>query len=152
MEISRLPALAAQMPLIVPDWDNKVRPMMRPMKHSRKNQGITFIELIVSVVILGVTLAGLLNLFGSAKRWIEVSQSRMTMGEVAKSVLDPLQMQIREDQWSVGANCLSAGACSTPPLSVQNKLYNATYAISLNAPIPYVHRVTATITWNETVF
>jgi len=122
------------------------------MRNRRKELGLTLIELIVSVVILALTLGGMVNLFGSAKRWIEDSQSRMTMAEVAKNVMGPLQMQVREDQWSVGGNCLSAGACPATTITVQSKLYNVTYTITNDAPIANVNRVETTITWDEQAF
>jgi prepilin-type N-terminal cleavage/methylation domain-containing protein len=119
----------------------------------RRKYGVTFIELLVSIVILAVTLSSIINLFGSAKRWIEVSQSRMTMAEITKRALGPLQMQVREDQWSIGANCLSAGACPPTNWQIQSRNYNVAYIINRDQPINNVNRVIVVISWtNEQVF
>lgn len=66
-------------------------------------------EIIVSMTILTVVMAGLLNFFISAKKQTHYSRSRVTAAELGRYFLDPLQMQVRQDQW--GSNCLSAG-CS----------------------------------------
>ena len=120
------------------------------MKNNPKRQAVTFIELLVSVVILASTIVSIFSLFGSAKRWIEFSQSRMTVGELAKRALDPLQMQVRQDQW--GVNCLSTDSCTAAPISIQNRNYNVNYTISNDQPITNLNRVRVDIDWYEPVF
>ena len=131
----------------------KNRFRMRRMKNSQKDRGVTFIELLVSMVILAATLSGIIGLFGSAKRWIEVSQSRMTMAEITKRALDTLQMQVNEDDWRILNNCLSAGACAPMNVQIQNRQYNVVYTINNDQPINNVNRVMVIISWtNEQAF
>ena len=119
-------------------------------KNIRKSRGVTFIELVVAVVILAATISGVLSLFGATKRWIEVSQSRMTVGEIGKRVLDPLQMWVREDKWADPGNCLTGGACLPPSITIQNRQYNIAYTVT---PGPLnLRRVRIDFNWNEPVF
>jgi ABC-type phosphate transport system permease subunit len=121
---------------------------MIPMKNRQKDQGVTFIELLVSIIILATTIAAIFNLFASAKRWIEVSHSRMTMGEIGKLVLDPLQMQVRQDLW--GTNCLSnPAACAAAPIQIQGRNYNVNYFVENDLPITNINRVRVTLTWTN---
>ena len=123
-------------------------------KDAHRNQGVTFIELLVAIVLLAATIGGILSLFGATKRWIEASQSRMTVGELGKYVLDPLQMQVRADQWN--ANCVSdtvaAGAgCVPNNLNIQGRQFNIAYNVGVG-PLPALRRVRIVINWNEPTF
>jgi len=116
-------------------------------KNSQKNQGVTFIELLVSIIILAATISGIISLFASAKRWIEVSHSRMTMGEIGKLVLDPLQMQVNQDDW--GTNCLGTGVCTDQVIQIQSRDYNVQYFVEPNQPITNITRARILITWTN---
>ncbi len=129
--------------------------MLLQTKSIQKGRGVTFIEILVSMLILAASLAGIISLFGSTKRWIEASQSRMAMGEIGKFVLDPLQMQVRQDQWNPGTNCLSSGGAvgCQPSVPIQNRNYQVVYTINNDQPIANVNRVSVFINWtNEQVF
>ena len=119
---------------------------------SRK--GISFIELIVAMLILAITFAGLVNLFISGKRWALISETRMTGGELGKFFIDPLQNQVNWRTWSTAANCLGTGngaACPNPNAGAAqgvDRTYNATYTITNNNPAPDLNRVRVNINWN----
>ncbi|MDD2751852.1 MAG: hypothetical protein PHN59_01815 [Candidatus Omnitrophica bacterium] len=123
-------------------------------------------EVIVALVILAVVMAGLVNLFISGKRWIIHLNYRMAGGELGRQFLDPLQMQVRQDQWVPGGNCLTTDV--VPPATtncgfalwedpVTHTQYTPRYAISpLNpdpasptVPLGDLRRVVLTITWFE---
>lgn len=124
--------------------------MRSRIRKARKCRGVSFIELLVAVVILALTAAGLFNLFSASKRWTEFSQSKMTVGEVGKLILDPMQAQVREDQW--GANCISAGVgCGPASINIQNRQYQIQYTVG-NGPLPNLRKVRTDINWNEPVF
>lgn len=77
---------------------------------------------------------------------------QMTAAQVAKVFLDPLQMDVRQDNW--GSNCLSGNGsnCSSygthPPIN--GITYSANYTIS---PPPVdgtnLRRVQLNVSWNE---
>jgi len=113
-------------------------------------KALTLIEIIISIIIVAITMAGMVNLFVSSKRWVLHSQSRMAGGELGKRFLEPLQMGVRQDQW--GANCLSQNgdpaACDHTPWTdpYTGRIYTPTYNIN---PLGNLRRVIVTITWVE---
>jgi prepilin-type N-terminal cleavage/methylation domain-containing protein len=92
-------------------------------------RALTLMEIIVSLTILSITMAGLLNVFISAKKHSLRSRSRVSAGELAKYFLDPLHMQVRQDQW--GSNCLSSNPTSGCPTaqSIGNMTYTPFYCM-----------------------
>lgn len=106
-------------------------------------------EIIVSLTILSITMVGLLNVFISAKKHSLLNRSRVSASELAKYFLDPLQMQVRQDQW--GSNCLSSNPPSGCPSNqtIANITYNVTYAINnvTETEPTALRRVIANITW-----
>ena len=111
-------------------------------------RGFSLIEIIVASLILALTMAGLVNIFVSGKRYILHSRARMAGGELGKFFLDPLQTDVREDQW--GTNCLSANV-SCPGASTVNYIaYTPTYSITRDTPIANINKVKVVISWNET--
>lgn len=113
--------------------------------------GLTLIEVIVAMVILSVTMLGLANIFVAGKRYILHSRSRVSMAELQKNYLDPLQMQVRQDNWS--SNCLGSGACpGTSAFAVSGGFQsnsNVTYNIT-NVGVTNLRRAQIIIRWNET--
>jgi Tfp pilus assembly protein PilV len=114
-------------------------------------KGLSLIEILVSCVILALVLTGLVNIFIAGKRYILHSRSRMTASELGRYFLDPLQMQVRQDQW--GNNCLSNPAsCSNPTIGRDQGLdwtYTAHYYSYQNNPINNLNKVRVDITWSE---
>lgn len=113
-------------------------------------KALTLLEIIVAVTILAITLAGLVNLFISGKRWILHSRSRMAGGELGKYFLDPLQMDVKQDEWS--NRCLGSGGTLNCPLTqnLDNIQYSPTYNISnVEGTGNLIHRVTVDIAWDE---
>ena len=62
-------------------------------------KGLSLVEILVSLVIMGLVMVGLVNIFISGKRWTLHSRSRITAGELGRYFLDPLQMDVRQDTW-----------------------------------------------------
>lgn len=85
----------------------------------------------------------------------------MAGGELGKHFVDPLQMQVRQDQWGTNTNCLSTDgtnqtACMNNPIlnTAWNDPYTGIrytpgYIIDSPAGFPNLRRVRVTITWNE---
>lgn len=115
-------------------------------------KGFGFIEVIISLVLITLTITGLAHLFLAGKRLLFLSHTRMGGGELGKVFLDPLQMDVRQDQW--GSNCLSSNPTSgcTQNASVSNINYNAAYTITnVLAGNDNLRRIKVDISWNENV-
>ena len=128
-------------------------------------KALTLMEIIVSMTILTVVMAGLLNFFVSAKKHTAYSRSRVSAAELGRYFLDPLQMQVRQDQWgtpypsySAGSNCLWSSPTSGCPGSqtINNITFIPTYCIDgCNDPTTHtipgttLRRVKVVISWSE---
>lgn len=66
---------------------------------------MTLIEILISTVVLALVFLGVLALFVSGRKYLQGNQLRMDAAELGKTVIDPLQMQVRQwrrdssDQW-----------------------------------------------------
>jgi Tfp pilus assembly protein PilV len=109
-------------------------------------KALTLVEIVVALLILSLTMAGLVNIFIAGKRYILHSRSRMSGGELGKLFLDPLQMQVRQDEW--GNNCLSAGIGCPGAESLQGITYTPTYQVN-NVSGTNLRRVKVIINWQE---
>jgi prepilin-type N-terminal cleavage/methylation domain-containing protein len=113
----------------------------------RKN-GLTLIEVLVSLIIISITMAGLVNIFVSARRHILHARTRMTGGELGKYFLDPLQMEVRQDTWD--NNNLSAPlSYAGPSQTIERINYRPFYNVT-NVNDTTLRRVVVDILWNET--
>lgn len=122
-------------------------------------KGLTLMEILASAVMLILVTTGLASIFVAGHRHIAHSRSEMTAGEVAKYFLEPLQRQVRQDEW--GSNCLSQNGtnpsgCDTTPWTdpSSNVTYTPTYTnsallVDAQNPLGRLRKVRLTITWNE---
>lgn len=113
-------------------------------------KAVTLLEVLIAVLILAITMANLVNLFVSGKRYILHARSRMTAAELSRSFLASLQMDVRQDSW--GSNCVSADGvdtnCDTTPQTIDNIDYVPSYTKDLVAGTG-LRRVVTSITWTE---
>lgn len=116
----------------------------------RSCPGLTLMEIIVSMVIISLTFVGLASMFVMAKRHIMHSQLRMTSAAASRGFVDPLRIDVRQDQW--GSNCLSSNGTMGCPanITIDGRNYNCTYSIS-DVPGTLLKRVVVTINWTESV-
>lgn len=121
-------------------------------------KGLSLLEIIISSLILALIMTGLANMFVAGKRHILHSRSRVTGGELGKYFLDLLQMDVRQDQWVAGGNCLtgdgSSGCDTTPWTDPSGIQYSPQYQISGllvdgQNPLGRLRKVKVTISWNE---
>ena len=114
-------------------------------------KGLSLLEILIAALILTLVITGLVSIFVSGKRLILHSRARISAGELGKFFLDPLKIQVRQDEWQWGANCLSNNAACNPQQETVGPItYNAVYNTSdvlLGPGGP--RRVTVNITWNE---
>ena len=113
-------------------------------------KGLSLLEILIAALILALVVTGLVGVFVSGKRWVLHSRARMAGGELGKFFLDPLEGQVRQDQWTL--NCLSGGACGPDPIETIGPItYTAHYDITpvVLGANPPLRRVTVTITWPQ---
>lgn len=117
-------------------------------------------EIIVSLTILSITMAGLLNVFISVRKHSLRSRSRVSAGELAKYFMDPLQMSVTMLERSLGAqngwgqtynclnDCLNGSLPSGCPSAqtVGNMTYTPAYTIDAVTGTQ-LKRVKVAITW-----
>ncbi|MFA5144988.1 MAG: prepilin-type N-terminal cleavage/methylation domain-containing protein [Candidatus Omnitrophota bacterium] len=124
-----------------------------------RKKGFTLIEVVVAMIIILITLTGLIHLFVAGKKLILHSHARMTVGELGKVFMDPLQMQVRQDTWDVAGNSLLivTGADSTTWTGAAEGLngidftpdYTVARVKDASSNDTGLRRVTVTVQWEE---
>jgi Tfp pilus assembly protein PilW len=116
-------------------------------------KAVTLMEIIIALLLIGLTLMGLANIFVAGKRHMLHVRSRMTGGEFGKYFLEPLSQQVRQDQW--GSNCVSSDGtntnCPAPltnPQTIGPITYTPSYAKSVVAGTT-LRRVRLNLSWSE---
>jgi len=110
-----------------------------------KEDGFTLLEIIVASVILSTVVLGMLGVFVAGNNWVIHYRERATSAELGKLFVDPLQMDVRQDQW--GSNGLSTTPASAT-WTVNNKPFTATYA-TWTVPGTELRKVRTTVNWTE---
>ena len=110
-------------------------------------KGFTLIEILVSALILALVMTGMANVFLASRRHLMHTRSKIQAAELGRLFLAPLQMDVRQDQWS--SNCLGSGTGCPGTETIDNITYTPTYNRTLNSPITNLNKVKLTITWNE---
>lgn len=110
-------------------------------------KAVTLLEILISVLILAMLMAGMAGLFISGKKWILHARTRATSSELTKKALSYLQGQVSQASW--GSNCLSAtGACFPVEETLGPTRYTAAYTTS-NVGTTGLRRAVVQITWDE---
>ena len=115
----------------------------------RKVQGLSIVEVLISLVIFGLVMGGLANMILTNKRLILHSRSRSSAGELARFFFDPLQNGIREDQWD--NNCVSDTTavdanCAVANRTLDNRTYTPRYTKSTIAGTE-IRKVQLRVSW-----
>ena len=90
-----------------------------------RNKGLSLIEIMVSLILLSSVMAGIAGIFFAGKRHVMHARDRMAGGELGKSFLDPMQMQVRQDTWDSVGNSLTPN--TTPVTSTAVKVDTVDY-------------------------
>lgn len=140
-----------------------------------RQMGFTLVEIIVASVVFALLIVGLLSVFVAGTKHIVHARERMTSVELGKLFIDPLQMDVRQDTWTLGqaSNALTPGTtyCDSvgghtqnkncPPAAqrtVNNREFWAAYTIAQGGVNPGddpaligtdLRLVTTQISWNE---
>ena len=107
-------------------------------------RALTLLEIIISVVILALVMTGMVNVFVAGKQFVQRSRNRMTAGELEKQFIEPLQSQVRQDNWST--NYL--GTSTNPPQATSpDGKYKADYTVSTPAYDTDIRKVVTKVSW-----
>ena len=112
-------------------------------------KGLTLLEILIAAVIFSLVIMGLASVFLAGKRHLRHSRGRIVASGMGQYVLDPLQMQVRQDQWS--ANCLGEGInCSgiEGSWSIDNMPYTTATAWTKIAGTG-LRKITTRVNWTE---
>ena len=105
-------------------------------------KGVSLLEIIISAVIVAMVVTGVVGVFVSGRKLIVHSRNRISAAELGKKFIDPIQAQVRQDQW--GTNSLTNGST----ISGSSGSFNYSYVSSALAAPSTARKVITTITWN----
>lgn len=122
-----------------------------------KREGFTLMEILVSVIILVLLIAGLLSSFISVKRFSKRSTYKMISAELIRYFFAPFSMEVKQNNWNLPANGLYAPTPQTHTYTQTIGLvtYTVTTVIDKYVTLPNppynmdIRRVTMDIVWNE---
>lgn len=116
-----------------------------------REKGFTLLEILVSAMIMALVMVGLANIFLMSKRHLQYSRSKIQTAELGKLFLEPLQMDVRQDEWA--SNCLGSGTgCPSTPADnklIDNITYRPRVVVNQNVFGTTLYKVTLTINWDE---
>ena len=113
-------------------------------------RGITLLEIIVSLVLLSLVMAGMANLFVSSKRWTGHSGSPLAGSGLSGQFLSGDKFNVSQDNWDTdAANCLNGSSCPDVTIPVGAVIYTAHYAVTKPFGIESLRKVVLNISWNE---
>jgi len=122
-----------------------------------RKKAVTILEVIVALVIVAIVIGGLVNVFISSQRWLIHARIRMQGGELGKRYLDPLQMEVRKDQWTAGVSCLTGDGSTNCNTATWDDAAGITYtpafvinpvgAVDADHPLGHLRRVRLTLDW-----
>lgn len=116
-------------------------------------RGLTLIEILVSMLLIALVLMGLANVLVAGKRYVALSRSKASSGELGKFFLDPLQDQfIRQDRWGNANNCVTNHGTANCPgaQTVVPTTFTPNWNIT-DVGGTSLHRVKLDITWPKEI-
>jgi len=122
-------------------------------------KGLTLVEIIISVLIITLTCAGLLGAFVGGHHFMNRSRHRMQALNFAKETLDKLRSNYRytssqmvagiHDESEIGDNIFRGEMANFPPLAPDVPL---TYSVSAGPAFGSYKEITVSVKWGETSF
>ncbi len=133
-----------------------------PKRNGTRRRGFTLVEIMVSMVVLGLLAAGFFSVMTSARYLVSRSRRRLAAYEMARRHLEYRRSMVRADTWYAGASdplrptgVWTAWGCSTIVGNINyqsrtriDQLGAADGCWSSAADCP--RRVTVQVRWNET--
>lgn len=125
----------------------------------RRIKGFTLVEVIIAMVILSMTVAGLLSVFLSAHRFVGRAKRRLFAVNYARSLAESLRNEVRQDKWDCNiddAGCGGLGLTTnllgdwTTPINFNEGgiTYSRRYKVESVGTSDY-RKVSIKVTWQE---
>ena len=118
-------------------------------RFTKHRKALTFLEILLSALLLATSLATLLASFVSVRRLIERSDRRIAAYNVARSIYDRIYFNVAADTWDQAGNPLTngvitAGNVVVGPIQYDYSFQSADMAGTLRA-------VTLTVTFPDSL-
>ncbi|MBU4252770.1 MAG: type II secretion system GspH family protein [Candidatus Omnitrophica bacterium] len=111
----------------------------------RKKNGFSLVEILVASSVFSLVILGLVSVFIAAKGHVIHARERMVSAVIGKFFIDPLQMDVRQENWDTSIFVLGK---SPDTQIINNTEFTATYVIA-DVVDTDLHRVITTITWPD---
>jgi len=108
------------------------------------------LEIIISMMILGLVLVGLINVFVVSRGYMAHSRYRVSASQLSRVFLDPLQNEVNQSTWDNASNKLTPNTTTGAPVVIDGVSYTPNYEITNEtSPGSTLRKVKVNITWNE---
>ena len=87
-------------------------------------KSLTFLEILVSALLVAIALAGILASFVSVRKAVLRGDKRLAAFNIARGILEDLYKEVREDTWNTGRlsdGHTESGKISLPPENITYK-------------------------------
>ena len=115
--------------------------------HVQSKQGFTLMEVVISVILFGLAMAGVFTSISQLRQPAVESTEEVTAAFLGKRVLDDLRTQVTAETWNGTTSLLYPGNTYTNSFSINGKTYTTTYYVE-NDTSTSARKVTMNITWN----
>jgi Tfp pilus assembly protein PilW len=123
---------------------------MIKMNKTRHSTGISMLEIVISMMILALVLVGLINVFVVSRGYMAHSRFRTSASQLATVFMDPLQNDVRQNDWNETTNNLSVNTTTGDKVIIDGVAYTPTYTVTDESAGTALRRVVVNVTWNET--
>jgi len=123
------------------------------IKNKGMKKGFSLLEIVISLIILGLTLAGIFSVFIAGRRYTERSRRKLVSLNVARQVIEKIKEDVRRDTWASSTNRLSTGSHDaagiyTAPVDFSDWQGTVTYQVG-DAGTSGLRQATINVSWNE---
>jgi prepilin-type N-terminal cleavage/methylation domain-containing protein len=125
------------------------------VKIFKNRQGLSLLEIIISLLILSLVMYGMTSLFVASKGLVYHSSSRVLSMDVAKYFFEDSGLAVSADNYTANQNCLyDDAACSGNSTVTYNGItYNITYhtdnVTNSSGSNTTIRKVVINVTWDE---
>jgi len=120
------------------------------MNERKKSSGVSLLEIVVSMIILALVMAGLFNVFVAGRGYLIHSRCRTSASQFATKIMDPLQNEVNQSTWDTAGNRLIVGSPPDTTEDINGVTYNSNFMVTDQSAGSFLRRVVLNVTWNET--